>query len=64
MEKERLTVEIEITKEQREAFEAYVDHACIDRERYLQRALERAVIDRGKNHARVRGMAAKSQHPQ
>ena len=40
---EKLTIEIELTKEELEAFNRFIEDNCIDREKYLQKVFANAV---------------------
>jgi hypothetical protein len=35
----KLTVEIELSKEEAERFEAFIEYKCLDRDKYLKRIL-------------------------
>ena len=40
---EKLVLEIELSKEEMEAFDGFVEHGCIDREKYLKRLVMKQV---------------------
>jgi hypothetical protein len=50
----KLTVEIELSKEEAERFEAFIEDKCLDRDKYLKRLLLEGI-----NHVMKKKAAAK-----
>jgi len=46
---EKLTIEIELTKEQMEAFDNLIEQGCYDQKKYLRRLIILAIERRSKN---------------
>ena len=56
---EKLTVEIELTKEEMESFNNLIEQGCYDREKYLKRLIITAIVRKNKHLANSQNLSTR-----